>query len=237
MSEMNDTIYCAIGDIHGELERLKDLHRQVLRYAREVFPKRPVQFVHLGDLIDRGPESCGVVEYLMAFEAGRSPRPITLRGNHEQMMIEAFDADELESAAWRLWSMNGGEETLASYDGQPDGLIERHVDWLRALPSLHESEAAGLVFVHAGIDPDRFPACGEKVHLWTRRREFMDPGCWTAPALERRRVVHGHTPTRDSYPETAAGGRRLNIDTGAVYGGRLTAVLLRAGEPDLFFHA
>jgi len=234
---MTTTIFCAIGDVHGELDRLKDLHGQVLSYAHEVFPQRPVQFVHLGDLIDRGPDSCGVLGYLMAFEAEQSPRPVTLRGNHEQMMIEAFDADDLESAAWRLWSMNGGEETLASYDGRTKGKLECHLDWLRALPSLHEARAAGLVFVHAGIDPDRFPDCGEKVHLWTRRREFMDPRCWTAPALERQRVIHGHTPTRDSFPESAEGGQRLNIDTGAVYGGRLTAALLRAGEPDLFFHA
>jgi serine/threonine protein phosphatase 1 len=237
MIEMNDTIYCAIGDIHGELERLKDLHGQVQRYAREVFPKRPVQFVHLGDLIDRGPDSCGVVDYLMGFEAEILPRPITLRGNHEQMMIDAHDSFDADSAAWQQWAGNGGEETLASYDGRPVRVLERHLAWMRSLPTLHEAEEAGLVFVHAGIDPDRFPACGERVHMWTRRREFLDPRQWTAPALERRRVVHGHTPTRDSFPETAEGGRRLNIDTGAVYGGRLTAVLLRAGEPDLFLHA
>lgn len=237
MVEMKDTIYCAIGDIHGELVRLNDLHKQVLGYVRDVFPKRPVQFVHLGDLIDRGPESRGVIDYLMGFEGEISPRPITLRGNHEQMMIEAHDSFDAGSSAWHQWVGNGGEETLASYDGKPLRVLERHLDWLRSLPTLHEAEAAGLVFVHAGIDPDRFPACGERVHMWTRRREFLDPRCWTAPALERRRVVHGHTPTRDSFPETADGGRRLNIDTGAVYGGRLTAVLLRRGEPDLFFHA
>lgn len=237
MVEMRNTIYCAIGDIHGELERLKDLHRQVLNYARAAFPERAVQFVHLGDLIDRGPDSCGVIEYLIGFEAEQSPRPVTLRGNHEQMMIEAFAAEDAESSAWRQWTFNGGEETLASYDERPANVVADHLDWLRTLPSLHEAAEAGLVFVHAGIDPDRFPDCGEKVHLWTRRREFMDPRCWTAPGLSRRRVVHGHTPTRDSFPESAEGGRRLNIDTGAVYGGRLTAVLLRAGEPDLFFHA
>lgn len=128
-------------------------------------------------------------------------------------------------------------ETLAIYDGWTKGQLECHLDWLRALPSLHEAEAARLVFVHAGIDPDRFPDCGEKVHLWMRRREFMDPRCWTTPALERQRVIDGHTPTRDSFPGSAEGGQRLNIDTGAVYGGRLPAALLRAGEPDVVFHA
>ncbi|MDP1554767.1 MAG: metallophosphoesterase family protein [Hyphomonas sp.] len=234
---MNPTIFCAIGDIHGELERLKDLHRQVLSHARKAFPKRPVQFIHLGDLIDRGPDSCGVVDYLMAFEAEMSPRPITLRGNHEQMMIDAHDSYDAESAAWQQWAHNGGDETLASYAGRPLAVLERHLAWLAALPTLYEEAEAGFVFVHAGIDPDRYPACGEQVHMWTRRREFLDPRCWTAPALQGQRVVHGHTPTRDSRPETAEGGQRLNIDTGAVYGGRLTAALLQPGKPDRFLHA
>ena len=233
---MSTPIYCAIGDIHGELERLKDLHAQVLDYARQMFPDQPLQVIHLGDLIDRGPASCGVIDYLMDFEAQVSPRPITLRGNHEQMMIDAAGSSDKDSAEWRVWIINGGQETLESYVGQPKPVMKRHLTWLRTLPTLHEAQEAGLVFVHAGVDPDRFPACGEKVHMWTRRREFLDPRCWTAPRLKRQRVVHGHTPTRDSFPESVAGGRRLNIDTGAVYGGRLTAALLRTGEPDLFFH-
>jgi serine/threonine protein phosphatase 1 len=91
------------------------------------------------------------------------------------------------------------------------------------------------VFPDLRVDPLRFPACGETVHIWTRRREFLDPRCWTAPRPKRQRMVYGHTPTQASLPELAADGRRLNIATGAVYGGRLTGALLRAGEPDLFF--
>lgn len=234
---MHTPIHCAIGDIHGELSRLKDLHQQVLGHARAVFPGVPVQFVHLGDLVDRGPDSCGVIEYLMGFEKAVSPRPITLRGNHEQMMIDACDGQALDSSDGRVWRINGGDETLLSYVQRPADTLERHLAWLKTLPTLHEAEQEGLVFVHAGIDPDIFPACGDKVRMWTRRREFMDPRCWTAPGLLRQRVIHGHTPTRDSFPESVEGGRRLNIDTGAVYGGRLTAVILRAGQPDLFFHS
>ncbi len=234
---MTQPVHCAIGDIHGELDRLKALHQQVLAFAQAQFPKAPLHFVHLGDLIDRGPDSCGVIDYLMDFERTRLPRPVTLRGNHEQMMIDAFESSETNAVSVRHWSTNGGAETFESYSGKPAGLMQRHLGWLKNLPTHHAVESAGLVFVHAGVDPDRYPACGEQVHMWTRRREFRDPRCWTAPALKGKRVIHGHTPTEDSLPESVDGGRRLNIDTGAVYGGRLTAVILRAGEPDLFFHS
>jgi serine/threonine protein phosphatase 1 len=231
------TIYCAIGDIHGELDRLQSLHGQVRAYAAEMLPDFALQFIHLGDLIDRGPNSCGVLDYLMEFEATTSPRPITLRGNHEQMMIEAHDGLDPQSAAWRVWTMNGGAETMGSYAGVTPLAVARHLAWLESLPTIHEAPEAGLVFVHAGIDPDLFPDCGDRIRMWTRRREFMDPRCWTAPGLRGQRVVHGHTPTQNSRPELAEGGRRLNIDTGAVYGGQLTAAILRPGEPDLFFYA
>jgi hypothetical protein len=63
-------------------------------HARDAFPKARLQFIHLGDLVDRGQDSCGVISYLMAFEARMRPRPITLRGNHEQMMIDAHAAGD-----------------------------------------------------------------------------------------------------------------------------------------------
>src|SRR3990167_8395988 len=151
--------YCAIGDIHGELDRLKALHRDVLAHMAELYPDSPVIFVHLGDLVDRGPASCGVIEYLMALESTLTPRPLTLRGNHEQMMIDALESDDFRSMAAVQWLGNGGEETMDSYHDKPAALLARHVAWLKALPTLHTDEAGGLVFVHAGIDPDRYPDC------------------------------------------------------------------------------
>jgi serine/threonine protein phosphatase 1 len=234
---MTSVIHCAIGDIHGELARLKDLHRLVLDHAHTERPDATVQFVHLGDLIDRGEASCGVIEYLMAFEPAPHPKPVTLRGNHEQMMIDALASGNPASAAWRSWLWNGGDATLESYPAGNTEALEKHAGWLAGLPTIYRAEAEKLVFVHAGVDPDRFPECDGAVHMWTRRQEFFDPRCWTAPELIGQRVVHGHTPTVDSMPQNAGEGRRLNIDTGAVYGGRLTAALLEAGKPDRFFHA
>lgn len=233
---MTNMIYCAIGDIHGELERLKELHQRVLFFVEQALSNLPVQFIHLGDLVDRGPESCGVVEYLRKFENLRHPKPITLRGNHEQMMLDAYFSGDRQSAKFTSWLGNGGGATEASYADAPASLLPDHIAWMKALPTLHQEEAAGLIFVHAGIDPAIFPACDEAVHMWTRRREFMDPACWTSQALRGRRVIHGHTPTRDSQPEIAGGGQRVNIDTGAVYGGQLTAMLIQPGEADIFLH-
>ncbi|WP_162173745.1 metallophosphoesterase family protein [Hyphomonas johnsonii] len=232
---MTETTYCAIGDIHGELDRLKALHDSVRRHADGVTGGAPVTFVHLGDLIDRGQDSCGVVDYLMELECDPVQRSITIRGNHEQLMIQTVrDKDESSRDRWLEW---GGRATLDSYhrrglDGPPD----HHLDWLAALPTIYRDEARDLVFVHAGVDPDRFPDCGERTQMWTRRREFFDPRCWTAPGLVGQTIVHGHSPTEDDKPEVAGAGQRINIDTGAVYGGRLTAAFLVPGEQPVFLH-
>jgi serine/threonine protein phosphatase 1 len=234
---MTKPLYCAIGDIHGEFERLKDLHAQVFDHARRVYPGRPVQLVHLGDLVDRGPASAEVVDYLMRLDVPGWPQPVTLRGNHEQMMIDALETEDRTSVEWMLWARNGGAATMDSYAFASPEQLAAHVVWLKTLPTLHVDEAAGLVFVHGGVDPVLFPECGEQVHMWTRRPAFFDPARWTAPALRGKRVIHGHSPTEDSLPETAGGGRRLNIDTGAVYGGRLTAAFLEPGAADIFLYA
>ncbi|MFN4225793.1 MAG: metallophosphoesterase [Hyphomonas sp.] len=234
---MAKPLFCAIGDVHGEFDRLKDLHAQVLAHARRAYPGRPLQLVHLGDLVDRGPASAQVVEYLMTLELPGWPAPVTLRGNHEQMMIDALDARERTSPEWDQWLWNGGRMTLDSYASVPGARLAEHLAWLKSLPTLHVAPEAGLVFVHGGIDPAMFPRCGEQVHMWTRRQAFFEPGQWTAPALRGMRVIHGHTPTRDSFPETAGAGQRLNIDTGAVYGGRLTAAFLEPGAADIFLYA
>jgi serine/threonine protein phosphatase 1 len=110
---MTQPVYCAIGDIHGELDRLQELHAMVRFHAKVELGGAEVTLVHLGDLMDRGQGSCGVVDYLMGMEANRGPHCVNIRGNHEQLMIESVRMeDEASRRSWLEW---GGQETMDSY--------------------------------------------------------------------------------------------------------------------------
>ena len=115
------------------------------------------------------------------------------------------------------WLPQGGAETLRSYGvDRPDELPRAHVDWLRALPLRHDD--GRRFFVHAGIDPDKpLDAQAEQDMLWIREPFLSDS------RDQARLIVHGHTPTPRHRPERR--GSRLGLDTGAVYGGPLTAAV------------
>jgi serine/threonine protein phosphatase 1 len=230
-----DTVYYAIGDVHGLADRLAALHAQIAAdRARET---RPVRLVHLGDYVDRGPDSRSVIVAMMALEASLGPELIALKGNHEEMMLDALTG---VPGTVGLWLANGGMEALDSYravnpTSLPDCIDAGHLDWLRARPTLHLG-ARGLVFVHAGIEPRTWPETDTNTWLWTRSARFFDPGRWPERAeLEGVRVVHGHTPTQDRGPHVNP--RRINVDTGAVYGGPLTAVVLAPDAAPRFLFA
>jgi serine/threonine protein phosphatase 1 len=238
---MTGPIYFAIGDVHGEAVKLRALHDAIL--DRIAFEKRPARIIHLGDYVDRGPDSRGVIERIMALEemfAG-SPRieVISLMGNHERMMLDAYDATE-DAGHW--WTQ-GGAETIESYVGDEAplatnwrSLIPRaHIDWIRRLRLIHHATDQKLVFVHAGIEPASFPNESDETYLWTRSERFMNDDNWPKrPALDGLTVIHGHTPVSDQ-PELKF--RRINIDTGACFGGPLTAVVLKDGETPQFLQA
>ena len=235
---MTDTpVLYAIGDIHGEAARLRRLHQLIRDRHLAEHPGTPLHIIHLGDFVDRGPDSCGVIETILALENDPDCQVINLRGNHEQMMQDALL--HTTPSAFQFWVANGGEETLGSYHENGFGDVpERHRAWIANLPTLHLDHAHKLAFVHAGIDPATFPDCSDKVRMWTRSNAFFNTERWTNPALKGWRVVHGHTPTEDGYPDTnAPDGRRINIDTGAVYGGRLTAAAFALGEEVRFLYA
>lgn len=234
---MSDTVYYAIGDVHGEIEKLDRL----LDFVRDDAARAggPHKIVFIGDLIDRGPDSRAVVERAMAIAS--SDQAVVLKGNHEEMFLNAIGSASRND--FEMWSVNGGESALVSYQrangGQSDwrDAIDRtHIKWLRALPVIWRDEARNLVFVHAGIDPWRFPNCPDEVKIWTRSRVFFDTKRWPDRAeLKDILVVHGHTPTADFEPDVQR--RRINVDTGACFGGPLTCVVLAPGEGPRFLRA
>lgn len=239
---MNDVIYFAIGDIHGEAAKLAALHGAIL--DRIAFEKAPAHIVHLGDYVDRGPDSSGVITQVTALQQRFADDPAVkvtaLLGNHEEMMLSAWSAGP--GAPDEGWIEQGGREAVASYlQGKPlEGdwrarVPKAHMRWIASLPHLLYDRERRLVFVHAGIEPANFPDCSEHVHLWTRSPRFMDDALWPQrEELDGLVVVHGHTP-RSYEPEITT--RRINVDTAACFGGPLTAVVLKPGAPPEFLMA
>ena len=243
---LRDTVVYAIGDVHGLATELRNLHDVIFCDHTARFAHKPLTVIHLGDYIDRGPDSQGVITAIMALEArAETDEQLTvysLMGNHEEMLLKALGGDP---AYLEVWLRNGGETTLESYTTErrdEDDVLNffsaSHKSWLSALPDILVDDARRLIFVHAGIDPMTYPGEDSQIYLWTRSQRFFDTSRWTKyPALEGYRVIHGHTPTRDRKPQIAGKGERINVDTGAVYGGPLTAVCLAPDMPVSFLFA
>ncbi|TNF22323.1 MAG: serine/threonine protein phosphatase [Rhodobacteraceae bacterium] len=222
----------AIGDIHGQLAML----RQALDWI-EADGGAAAQVVFLGDLVDRGPDSAGVLELLCrGIDAGRDWT--VLLGNHDRMFRRFLDAGSLHDGrilSGRGWMHPaiGGPMTLASYGvraSEETPTVEilaqarnkvprRHRDLLARLKTLHREP--GLIFVHAGLRPGVPLQAQEEDDLIWIRDEFH---VVTTPfeAL----VVHGHTPV--DVPTHY--GNRVNLDTGAGYGRPLSVGVFEGGE-------
>ena len=213
----------AVGDIHGRLDLLDALLEKIDaddkgRHAADT------RLIFLGDLIDRGPDSRGVVERLMALGAQRPIR--FLLGNHEEVFLRSLDGD---LKALRFLTRIGGRETLLSY-----GISEaeyRALDFEELLtlvqakvPEAHSAflrgfekwiEVGDYLFVHAGIRPG--------VELDQQRQSDL---CWIRDDFLSHResfgkmIVHGHSITDDIDEQP----NRIGIDTGAFASGRLTAI-------------
>ena len=213
----------AIGDVHGCADRLDALHRQIERDVAGS-PVEQGLVVHLGDYVDRGPDSAKVVRRLRELASLAGMAVVSLRGNHEQMMLNALQ-DGADAAT--QWVRNGGDATLASWGVSPDdpaawpsAIAPGEQAFLQALPLYHRVD--GYVFVHAGLRPGR-PLAAQLAEdmLWIRGG-FLDHLGPILPEAPEVGVVHGHTPAL----RPNRGGRRLGIDTGAAMGGVLTCAVL-----------
>ena len=226
----------AIGDIHGHIDLLRAAHARIAADRADV-GDTDAPIVHLGDLVDRGPASNEVVEYLRR-GATDGTRWITLRGNHDSLFAR-FLADPasrdpgLRSDLTYIDRRIGGATTLASYGVRDPGtrpVAEVHADAQYLVPVTHGPWMATLpltfaydttLFVHAGIRPGVPLAQQTETDLMWIRAPFHDFTGSFGPF-----VVHGHTPVE--HPTHY--GNRLNIDTGAAYGGPLTAVVIEATQ-------
>lgn len=211
----------AIGDIHGCLVELKFL----LSHVEETQKLTPADLVvFIGDYIDRGPDSKGVIEYLMAFQQ-RFTNTIFLRGNHEDMFLSYLG---LPGTLGEVFLPNGGVETLASYGIAPDTSPEEIIN---LMPTAHYSFFLNLesyvitpefVLVHAGLNPLRDLRSQLDEHLFWIRDEFIH----NIHHFEKT-VIFGHTPYQDVMMHLPF---KVGIDTGLVYGNKLTCLEVIGGR-------
>ena len=199
----------AIGDVHGCLEQLQ----QLVETCEKDSESQKSTFILLGDYIDRGPNSRGVIEFLLGLQKCSPDQIICLKGNHEDLFLAALDGEDAEMH----WLSNGGDTTLLSYGAtRARDLPSSHIDWIRSLPLFHD--AGRRFFVHAGVNPDRsLDRQRSRDFLWIRK-PFL-----SSEKDFGRLIVHGHTPVQSGVPDRHF--NRLNIDTGAVYGQSLTAAV------------
>jgi serine/threonine protein phosphatase 1 len=199
-----------IGDVHGHYNGLMQL-------MEAIAPTADDQVYFLGDLIDRGPDSAKVVDFVM--NSGYH----CLLGNHEQLMLDAFPDGRIFAPALQAWLYSGGRATVASY-GEAGILID-HLDWLRSLPTY--LDLGDLWLVHAGVNP-KLPLTMQSAQefCWIRD-EFHRTN---TPYFHDKLIITGHTITftlpNVAPGELAQGCGWLDIDTGAYHprSGWLTAL-------------
>ncbi|PSH68253.1 serine/threonine protein phosphatase [Phyllobacterium brassicacearum] len=215
-----------IGDVHGCLDELLTLERIIYADAEALPGKKLI--ILLGDYVDRGPASAQVVDHLIE-SCPEGFERLCLTGNHEMAMLDYLDG----RLALSTWLQMGGEATLLSYGidiehlkliyksrRRLDEIIraaipERHTQFLRTLPIL--IAAGNFLFVHAGIRPS--------LSVWEQSDEdlvFIRSAFFDNSHLLEHWVIHGHTP----IDKPVQVGKRFNLDTGAYFTGKLSALRL-----------
>ena len=201
-----------IGDIHGCLRALNAL-------LDSVSPEADDAIVFLGDYVDRGPHSRGVIERVIRLR--ETHRVITLLGNHELMMQEALNGGEKQ----RAWLLYGGEATLRSYsplgdEGKLSDVPEEHWKFMRSCVDMYQTPTH--FFVHANAFPE-LPLDAQPPYM-LRWEKFNDPG----PHMSGKIMVCGHTAQRSGTPRNL--GHAICIDTWVYGPGWLTCLDANSGH-------
>lgn len=193
----------AISDIHGCYNKFVNLLEQT-KYKPE-----EDQLILLGDYIDRGSMSYETVQLVKECVAKGA---IALLGNHELMAMHSIENGYTAG----MWLYNGGQSTIDSYKNN-QSKIDNDLEFLKSLPSYHETEE--YIFVHAGLDPDE--PLPENMYIedlvWIRDE-------WLYSDYSGKPCVFGHTPMKNVLVKN--NGKQIGIDTGAVYGGKLSCIEL-----------
>ena len=202
----------AVGDIHGRFDALQKIHSDIMEDAVcNHYESQPHKIIFVGDYIDRGPESCEVIEFLMS-EPFEGFEHIYLKGNHEAL---ALGKDGF------MWDMNGGYQTKDSYQKNGYNLIPGpHRDWMKKLKLFHKEP--GYLFVHAGIDPLNPNDMDEEIVTWIRDiflESNIDYGFT---------VVHGHSiiGLTDRRQGDDRPTNRINLDYGSFTSGKVGWVVI-----------
>lgn len=213
----------AIGDVHGCCAELSTLHAAITAdlAAR---PIGSALLIHLGDYINLGPDSAGVIALLAGPPVIPGATIINLMGDHERMLLDALGGDRAAATDW-LWA--GGRQALTSWGIDPElprdaweaALPASHVAFLRKLKLSHRE--GDYLFVHAGIRPGVALSKQTRDDVLTMRQPFL----WSDADFGVV-VVHGH----NTSPQPSMSANRIGLDTGAGNGGRLTCAVL---EEDL----
>ncbi len=218
----------AVGDVHGHSDKLFALHKAIRGDLRQSPAAKPL-LVHLGDYIDRGPDSAGCVSMLALGQGLPGVPTVNLLGNHEAMLLTALAGRS--SQAVQTWLDNGGDLALESWGipadmpprRWPEMIPPAHLAFLRDLGLTHVQ--GSYAFVHAGVRPGIRLADQRPVDLLWIRQEFLNWGGAMLPEDPGLMIVHGHTPG----PEPVVRGNRIGVDTGAGKGGPLTCAVLDSG--------
>lgn len=219
----------AIGDIHGSADLLDQMLAAITQDCETLTDGR-ARLVFLGDYIDRGPDSPGVLDRLIALKASGVPS-IYLKGNHEDELLGFLD-NPSDHVHWLEW---GGEETLENYGvraGAARDVVDIAADLRAAIPPAHVNflnaleirhEVGDYLFVHAGIKP------GVPIDEQTDYDQMWIRGEFHRTEPEQRPdkvIIHGH----QSAKKVVDKGWRVCVDTGAVWNGTLTAIVLEGTQ-------
>lgn len=209
MSEQ-DSRRVVIGDVHGHYDGLMTL-------LELISPNADDQVYFLGDLIDRGPQSAQVIEFV------KNSAYQSLLGNHEHLLLEAFPNNQAYPPALQAWLQSGGRATISSYDDIE--LLVEHVEWIRTLPTY--LDLGDIWLVHAGVNPTLpIEQQSHQEFCWIRDEFHSTP----RPYFSDKLIITGHTITF-TFPGVTPGAivrgqGWLGIDTGAYHpkSGWLTAL-------------